>query len=119
MTEAACPIKLFEYFAAGKPVVSTDLPEVRDAARSFLPWIVALPLVSIWSFQLDGIFLGATHTRALRNAMLVSLSLFLVFVWLFMPLWGNHGLWLALLLFMVVRAVTLVVQYPAIPRSLR
>ncbi|MCH8184209.1 MAG: MATE family efflux transporter [Proteobacteria bacterium] len=97
----------------------TDLPEVRDAARSFLPWIVALPLVSIWSFQLDGIFLGATHTRALRNAMLVSLAFFLVFVWVLMPLWGNHGLWLALLLFMVVRAVTLVVQYPAIPRSIR
>lgn len=97
----------------------TDLPEVRDAARSFLPWIVALPLVAIWSFQLDGIFLGATHTRALRNAMLVSLALFLIFVWVFMALWGNHGLWLALTLFMVARAVTLGVQYPAIPRSLR
>ena len=97
----------------------TDLPEVRDAALSFLPWIVAMPLVAIWSFQLDGIFLGATHTRALRNAMLVSLGLFLVFVWIFMPLWGNHGLWLALLLFMAARTVTLGVQYPAILRSLR
>ena len=98
--------------------VLTDLPEVRDAARSFLPWAVALPLISVWSFQLDGIFLGATHTRALRNAMIVSLGVFLIAVWLLMGLWDNHGLWLALVIFMIARAVTLVVQYPAIPRSL-
>ena len=97
----------------------TDLPEVRDAARTYLPWVVALPFVSVWSFQLDGIFLGATHTRALRNAMIVSLALFVLFVWVFVSLWDNHGLWLALMLFMVARAVTLGVQYPAIPRSLR
>ena len=97
----------------------TDLPEVRGAARTYMPWVVALPLVSVWSFQLDGIFLGATHTRALRNAMIVSLALFVLFVWVFMSLWDNHGLWLALVLFMVARTVTLFVQYPAIPRSLR
>ncbi len=96
----------------------TDLPEVRAEALRFLPWAVAMPLVAVWSFQLDGIFLGATHTRALRNAMLASLGLFLIFVWIFTSLWDNHGLWLALMLFMVARAVTLGVQYPAIPRSL-
>jgi MATE family multidrug resistance protein len=76
-------------------------------------------MVSVWSFQLDGIFIGTTRTVAMRNAMLVSLAVFLVAVWIFVPLWQNHGLWAALMVFMAIRAVTLAVVYPGIVRDLQ
>ncbi|MCK5362432.1 MAG: MATE family efflux transporter, partial [Gammaproteobacteria bacterium] len=76
------------------------------------------PIVSVWSFQLDGIFIGTTRTVAMRNAMLLSLAAFLIAVWLLLPMWGNHGLWAALMLLMVIRAITLGFWYPQIVRDL-
>ena len=97
--------------------VLTGIGEVRLAAREYLPWLIALPLISVWSFQLDGIFIGATRGQALRNAMLVSLALFVAAIALLVPAMDNHGLWLAFSLFMVARAATLVVAYPSLLRS--
>lgn len=97
------------YGLAGNLIVAviTDLPDVRAAAARYLPWMVLSPLVSVWSFLLDGVFIGATRTRTLRNAMLVSvLAVYLPAWWLAQPL-GNHGLWLAFTLFMAARGVTL------------
>ena len=54
----------------------TDLPEVRAAALAFLPWVVLLPLVSVWAFLFDGVFFGATRTAELRNGMALALVLF-------------------------------------------
>ncbi len=107
------------YAAAGSALVAliTDLGEVRAAARAYLPWAVALPLVSVWSFQLDGIFIGATRGREMRNAMLISLLVYLVLALALMPPLGNHGLWLSLLLFMALRGLTLARHYPALERE--
>ncbi len=107
------------YWAAGDLIVAvmTDLPEIRRLAADYLPWAVALPLVSVWAFAYDGIFIGATRTRALRNGMLVSLVLYLVAANIGLRLWGNHGLWAALAIFMALRAGTLFLQYPALLRS--
>ena len=55
-------------------------PEVRETAYAFLPWMIVLPFISVWSFQLDGIFIGATWTQEMRNCMAVSLALFAVAV---------------------------------------
>ena len=66
---------------------------------------------------LDGIFIGATRTADMRNAMIVSFCIYLGAWWL---LWGpleNHGLWIAFLLFFMARGVTLGVRYPALLRS--
>ncbi len=92
----------------------TNVPAVRATARVFL-WYAALhPLLGVWCFQLDGIFIGATRTRDMRNAMVLSFLLYLGAWWLaFGPL-GNHGLWLAFLVFFVVRGVTLGARYPAL-----
>jgi MATE family multidrug resistance protein len=90
---------------------------VRAAALEFLPWVAISPIISVWSFQLDGIFIGATRTPEMRNGMLISLACFLVAGWTLMPLYGNHGLWMALMLFMVIRAVTLGAWYPRIMRA--
>jgi len=108
------------YFAAGPLIIftMTDLQAVRSMALAFLPWAAISPLISVWSFQLDGIFIGATRTPEMRNGMLISLGIFLLAGWTLIPRLGNHGLWLALMLFMVARALTLGAWYPRIERGM-
>ena len=69
------------------------------------------------SFQLDGLFIGTGHTRSMRNAMIVSTTGYILMVYLFQALWGNHGLFLALSCFMILRAITLMLYYPQVERS--
>jgi MATE family multidrug resistance protein len=96
----------------------TGLTEVRAVAETYLPWLLISPLVSVWSYQLDGIFIGATRTAAMRNAMIVSLAIFFAACWALIAPFGNHGLWLAFTLFMAARGLTLAVFYPRLERSL-
>ncbi|MGN8261561.1 MATE family efflux transporter [Pseudomonas sp. SMSB3] len=86
--------------------LQTNIPSVRAAAYPYLPYLAVLPLIAVWSYLLDGLFIGATRAREMRNAMLVSVLLALPVAALLGGL-GNHGLWLAFLGFMAVRAVTL------------
>lgn len=108
------------YLAAGGAIIRTltGLEEVRATAAAFLPWAIVSPLVSVWSFQLDGIFIGATRTAEMRNGMLLSLAGFLALAAILVPLWDNHGLWLAFVLFMALRAATLGIWLPRIIRDL-
>lgn len=107
------------YALAGAHVVDllTGIAEVRAAARGYIVWSQVLPLVSVAPFVLDGVFLGATRGRTMRNAMVASLAVYLAACLALVPLWGNHGLWAALTLFMGARAVTLGVRYPSLERS--
>ena len=89
----------------------TGLPEVQAQALAFLPYIVALPLVSVWAFVFDGIYFGATRTAELRNGMAASLALFALTAAILVPALGNHGLWLTLLVFLAGRAVILALIY--------
>lgn len=89
---------------------------VRHTARTYLPWAALAPLAGVWSFQLDGAFIGATRSRDMRNAMLQSLAVFLVGWWLLQPL-GNHGLWAALFVSYAARTLTLGRCLPALVRS--
>lgn len=107
----------FAVFGGALIDLLTGIEGVRAAAREFLPWLIASPLISVWSFQLDGIFVGATRGSTLRNAMLVSLAVFVAAIALLVPALGNHGLWLAFSLFMVARTATLAVAYPSLLRS--
>lgn len=84
----------------------TDLPEVRASAATYLPWVVVMPLIAVWSYLLDGVFIGATATREMRNSILAGLAVYLPLWWITQPL-GNHGLWLALTAFTLVRSTTL------------
>jgi multidrug resistance protein, MATE family len=88
----------------------------RAAAQSYLPWAALAPLVGVWAFQLDGIFIGATQTADMRNAMLVSLGIFLAAWWLLRP-FGNHGLWAAFYVHYVARTATLLRYYPRLVRA--
>ena len=102
------------YFAIGGVLIDviTGVAEVRGAARVYLPWLVALPMISVWSYQLDGIFIGSTWTAEMRNGMAASLMVFAGLLWLLVPAMANHGLWLAFTVFMVTRALTLGAVYP-------
>ncbi len=108
------------YAGAGRMIIAvlTSIPEVRATAAIYLPWVAVSPLISVWSFQLDGIFIGATRTPEMRNGMLISLGLFLAAGWFLIPRMGNHGLWLALMVFMVIHAIFLGAWYPRIARNL-
>ena len=85
----------------------TTSPDVRETARLYLVWAVLTPLAGVIAFQMDGIFIGATWSREMRNMMLLSLLLYLVAWAVLTPLFGNHGLWLSLLIFLGARSVTL------------
>ncbi|TBV08487.1 MATE family efflux transporter [Phytopseudomonas dryadis] len=86
--------------------LQTDIAVVRDTAQAYLPYLALLPLIAVWSYLLDGLFIGATRAREMRNAMLVALALSIPLGLLLQGL-GNHGLWLAFLAFMALRGLTL------------
>jgi MATE family multidrug resistance protein len=90
---------------------------VRVLALRYLPWAIAMPTIAIWAFQLDGIFIGATRGRDLRNSMLVSFLVYLGLAVLLERVFGNQGLWCALALFMVLRAITLGMRLLGIEKS--
>lgn len=109
------------FAVAGAAIVGlvTTLPEVRATAAEYLPWAVLSPLVSVWAFQLDGVFIGATRGRVMRNAMLAAFAGYLAALAVFVPMWANHGLWLSFMILMGLRGVTLAAAYPSLARSLR
>lgn len=94
--------------------VMTTSPEVREEARRYLPWMVLAPLVGVASWMLDGIFIGATRSRDMRNMMIISFVIYATTAVLIVPVWDNHGLWAALMVFFVARGVTLFWKYPGI-----
>ena len=101
------------YAVAGQFIISilTDLPDVRETAIRYLPWMIASPLVSVWCFLYDGVYVGATRAKEMRNIMLVStLAVFLPAWYLLQPL-GNDGLWLAFLIFMASRGIGMHIGY--------
>ncbi|MDX6749212.1 MATE family efflux transporter [Geminicoccaceae bacterium 1502E] len=89
----------------------TSLEPVRALALVYLPYAAILPLVAVWAFLWDGVFFGATRTAELRNAMILALLVFLAAALALPPLLGNHGLWLALLLFLGARGLFLGLSY--------
>ena len=88
----------------------------RAAAHAYLPWAAAAPLLGVWAFQLDGVFIGATQTADMRNAMLLSLGVFLAAWWLLRP-FGNNGLWAAFYVHYLARTATLLRCYPRLVRA--
>lgn len=88
----------------------TDIPEVREQAGIYLPWLIIMPIVSMWCFLLDGIFVGATKGKDMRNSMLVAMLCFFALYFSFAS-WGNHALWMSMVCFMGMRGVGLAVIF--------
>jgi MATE family multidrug resistance protein len=91
--------------------ILTDLPDVRATAMVYLPWLVASPLISVWCFLYDGVYVGMTRAREMRNIMLFSTFAVFLPAWYLTQPFGNHGLWFALLLFLASRGVGMHIGY--------
>ncbi len=92
----------------------TTAPDVRSEARLFLVYMIIAPVLGVGSWMLDGIFIGATRTRDMRNMMILSFIVYVVSIAVLVPMFGNHGLWLSLLISFVARGVTLGLKYPGL-----
>jgi MATE family multidrug resistance protein len=108
------------YWGAGAWIIEalTDQAAVRATALTYLPWAAMSPIVSVWGFLLDGVFIGATRTRELMMSMAVSFGVFVASSWALLTLYGNHGLWAAMLIFMLARGVTLARYLPGVVRAM-
>ena len=91
--------------------VLTDIPEVAEQAAVYLPWLVAMPLVAVWCFWLDGVFIGAVRTDMMQHSMLVATILVFLPFWFAFKGFGNQGLWFAYTLFMGARGIGLIWIY--------
>ena len=91
-------------------------PAVQEAARLYLPHMVAAPLLGALAWMLDGVFIGATRTQDMRNMMILSFVGYCGLVLFLLPSFGNHGLWMAMNGFFILRGVSLAFRYPALER---
>ncbi len=95
-------------------ITMTDLPNIREISFSYSYWIIIIPFAASFCFQFDGIFVGASQTTELRNAMIVSVAIYIAVSFFLIASFGNTGLWLSLCLFFIARALTLFVYIPRI-----
>lgn len=97
------------FFLAGPWLISvlTTSPEVRQAAETYLPWAAVTGLTGALAFVMDGVFIGATWSVDMRNRMLISFAGYLLMLAVFVPLFGNHGLWLGMNAFLLFRGFLL------------
>jgi MATE family multidrug resistance protein len=93
-------------FGNGFVSLLTSLPEVQQHARLYLGWMILLPLLACWAYFLDGVFIGATQGKTLRNSMVIALLGFIISFYLLQD-WQNHALWAALAVFMALRSISL------------
>ncbi|GAB4383686.1 MATE family efflux transporter [Albidovulum sp.] len=107
------------FWLAGPSLIDlmTTEPQVREAARHYLPWVVLAPAVGIASWMFDGIFIGATLSREMRNAMLVSVAIYVLALATLPGLLGNHGLWAALMVLNLARGATMALLYGRAERA--
>ena len=96
--------------------IMTASVDVRSMARNFLVFVVVSPLLAVFAFAFDGVYIGATWARDMRNLMVASLGIFLA-AWLALRSFGNAGLWAALLVHYAARGGLEAARYPALLRS--
>lgn len=93
----------------------SDQPEVAEQARPYYIYMILIPVITFAAFLWDGIYIGATAAKEIRNTMIIaSLLVFLPAWYILTPLYGNHGLWIAFLLFMVARGLSMTLMAPRI-----
>ncbi len=103
------------FFLAGPSLIRllTDIPDVIAVTLEYLPWMTLMPVVAVWSYLYDGVFVGATRAKEMRDIMLVSTFLVFVPTWYLTRDLGNHGLWLALATFLASRGIGMHYYYRA------
>ncbi len=109
----------FFYWLAGDALIALLTPagDLREATRTYMPWVIISPLIVVAGFQLDGVFIGATRAKEMRNSMIVSTAIFLPASLWAGAAFGNHGLWAVFSIFFILRALTLLVYLPRLRAS--
>jgi len=109
----------FLYIIFFKDIINiiTDIEILRFISYKHFIWILIIPPIASFCYQLDGIFIGASQTKEIRNAMIVSVAGFIFLSIYFTDIFGNHGLWFSLTIFMVLRALTLKFYFNKILRK--
>ncbi|WLR54932.1 hypothetical protein LC048_21570 [Mesobacillus subterraneus] len=95
----------------------TTIPDVISKSEEFLVWMLVFPIVGFWGLQLEGVFSGATEAKSIRDSIALALIVFLGALGLFVPLYQNHGLWLALVEFSLCRSFFLSLFVPKLTRQ--
>jgi MATE family multidrug resistance protein len=97
------------YFLINNFVIElmSDIEEIRNLSSSYAVWLIIMPLISSFCFQFDGIFIGVSQTKELRNAMIFSVFCYLAISIFLTDLMGNTGVWISLSVFMILRALSL------------
>ena len=85
----------------------TDLPNIKTISLSYSYWVVIIPFISSFCYQFDGIFVGASQTKELRNAMIISVCIYILSALYLISNFGNLGLWISLSIFLIARALSL------------
>lgn len=107
------------FLAAGDQMVAfiTISAEIRADAAIYLPWAALTAVTGVLAFQMDGIFIGATWSRDMRNMMLLSFAAYVASLLILTPLLGNHGLWASLHVFLIARGLSLAAMVPSRSRA--
>ena len=115
-----CLIMAIIFFFIGSSLIDvmTTAEDVRLEAKGYIIFIVLVPILGVFPYMLDGIFVGAMKTKDMRNMMFISLIFYLLALILLVPHFENIGLWSALLISFVVRGVTLLLRYPSLEKSI-
>jgi MATE family multidrug resistance protein len=108
------------FWLAGNSITGllTDIEPVRAVAGTLLPVMVAMPVIAVWGFLFDGVYIGATAAAAMMVTMGVAFVIYLVLLEPMTETWGLHGLWGAVLVFMAVRGLAQAIWYPRLERRL-
>ncbi len=114
---AAVVTLLFLAFGDRIIAVITTAPDVRAVAGLYLPWAALTALTGVLAFQMDGVYIGATWSNAMRNMMLLSFAAFLAALLVLPQILGNHGLWIALHVFLLARGFSLLALLPGRVRA--
>jgi multidrug resistance protein, MATE family len=106
-------------FTFGENIVSlfTTITDVKAMSKVYLVWMIVFPILGFWGLQLEGIFSGATEAKSIRDSIALALMVFLIALWLFVPQYQNHGLWIAFVLFSLSRSFFLSLFVPKLTRE--
>ncbi|MFP6779362.1 MAG: MATE family efflux transporter [Alphaproteobacteria bacterium] len=102
---------LFYLFINDIIMLMTSIESVISEIQKYTIWIIISPLISFLSFHMDGVFIGANKTKIMRNTVIVSFIIFIISLYIFIPVYGNDGLWFSFLLFLFFRGVLLLSQF--------
>ena len=113
-------LNMLLYAVAGNGIIAllTGIPEVRAASGQLLPWVVWMPLVSLWAYTYDGVYLAATRTIPMRNTVILSFVAYVALLQILVPIYGSTGLWISLGVFLGLRGILLHLLFPALLRTI-